>query len=257
MATIPRLPRPGDDWNQNDLHSYDIRLEFQDTQTFFGETSLPTPSIQQDILTASDAKATVNDESYNLLAQIESATNSSPSEPSNAVVDFSVSLFHSMGYITRPRVIKTWSERQFYIGSKMEGVHSDICITDNATGRDVLLCQENRSRTDPHARLIIAAIAAYQEYNLVRRAELRPQLDTMIIPGIIMFSSSPSFFKIPVTSELAECVEDGRFPSTPTIVAGHVPDIPKPETRFNDGMMNLDNRRIFLQSFEAFKQFLV
>jgi len=49
-----------------------------------------------------------------------------------------------------------------------------------------------------------------------------------VIPGIIMAGTSSSFFKIPVTHELTQCVEYGTFPPTPTVVIGHVPVIPRP-----------------------------
>jgi hypothetical protein len=67
----------------------------------------------------------------------------------------------------------------------------------------------------------------------------------------------PSFFKIPVTHELTRCVEYGTFPLTPTVVIGHVPDIPRPNRRFSEGMKPLDNRRAILQCYEAFKKFIV
>ena len=71
-----------------------------------------------------------------------------------------------------------------------------------------------------------------------------------------MVGTAPSFFKIPVTQELVECVEQGQHPLAPTIVTGHVPDIPRPNRRFSEGMKPLDNRRAFLQCYEAFKKFV-
>jgi hypothetical protein len=72
-----------------------------------------------------------------------------------------------------------------------------------------------------------------------------------------MVETSPSFFKIPVTRELTRYVEGGTFPPTPTVVIGHVPDIPRPDRRFSEGMKLLDNRRAILQCYEAFKKFVV
>jgi hypothetical protein len=72
-----------------------------------------------------------------------------------------------------------------------------------------------------------------------------------------MVGTSPSFFKIPVTEELTQCVELGQFPTTPTIVTGHLPDIPRPKLRFSEGMRPLDNRRVILQCYEAFKKVVV
>ena len=72
-----------------------------------------------------------------------------------------------------------------------------------------------------------------------------------------MTGTSPTFFKIPVTVELSRAVELGLYPATPTVVSMHVPDIPRPDRRLNEGMRPLDNRRSILACFEAFKQFVV
>ncbi len=72
-----------------------------------------------------------------------------------------------------------------------------------------------------------------------------------------MVGTAPSFFKIPVTEQLSQCVAQGQYPLSPAIVAGHVPDLPRPNRRFSEGMKPLDNRRVILQCYEAFKQFVV
>jgi hypothetical protein len=72
--------------------------------------------------------------------------------------------------------------------------------------------------------------------------------------GITMRGTSPTFFKIPITSELMEAVRLGQYPPTPTIVATHIPDIRRPARRL--GTRPLDNRRKILACFEAFKQFV-
>jgi hypothetical protein len=71
-----------------------------------------------------------------------------------------------------------------------------------------------------------------------------------------MVGTSPSFFKIPVTRNLVRCVGKGEYNCIPTIVTGHVPDIPRPNRRFIEGMRPLDNRRAILQCYEAFKKFV-
>lgn len=69
-----------------------------------------------------------------------------------------------------------------------------------------------------------------------------------------MPGTSPAFFKIPVTAELIQAVDSelGQYPTTPTVVIMHIPDIPRPARRLREGMRSLDNwRNIF------FKQFVV
>lgn len=74
-----------------------------------------------------------------------------------------------------------------------------------------------------------------------------------------MSGTSPAFFKIPVTTALLQCIELEIFPHTPTGVIGHVPDVLRPNRRFNsnEGMIPLDNRRVILECFEAFKKFVL
>ncbi|KAK0449482.1 hypothetical protein EV421DRAFT_1421044 [Armillaria borealis] len=74
---------------------------------------LPAPSIHPEILTAPTADDAVEDASYHLIAQLKLATG--PSEES-AVIDFVVALSPgSLGYIRRPRAIRTRKEFRFLI----------------------------------------------------------------------------------------------------------------------------------------------
>ncbi|KAK0503679.1 hypothetical protein EDD18DRAFT_1411059 [Armillaria luteobubalina] len=81
-------------------------------------------------------------------------------------------------------------------------------------------------------------------------------LDNKDIPGVIMAGTSSSFFTIPGIRELIRCVEFGGFPYKPTIITEHVPDIPRPDRRFSEGMEPLGKRRAIPQCYEVFKKFL-
>ncbi|KAK0464768.1 uncharacterized protein EV420DRAFT_1062917 [Desarmillaria tabescens] len=258
MANNIRSAKPGNEWTTNDLDAYKIRITFQDAQMFFDETALPAPSVHQEILTAPIADDAVDDSSYNLLAQLELAM--VPSEPEDsAVVDFTVAFFHCLGYIHRPRAIRTRKELRFLICGETKCAKPDICILNRDTNDIILLVQEDKrfGPGDVHAQLIAGTIAAFQFNNARRRAVGLDPLDSKVIPGIIMVGTHPSFFKIPVTQELTRCVESGQFPPAPTIVPGHVPDLPRPNHRFSEGMKPLDNRRAILQCYEAFKKFVL
>ena len=58
--------------------------------------------------------------------------------------------------------------------------------------------------------------------------------------GIMLTGTSPTFFKIPVTLELNEAVQRGNYPANPTVVAMHLPEIPRPANRLTEGMKPLD-----------------
>ena len=64
-----------------------------------------------------------------------------------------------------------------------------------------------------------------------------------MMPGMTLVGSSPTFYKIPVTKELAQAVAQGQFPATPTVVYVHLPAMPRPARRLSEGMKPLDNRR--------------
>ncbi|KAJ7701428.1 hypothetical protein B0H17DRAFT_859632, partial [Mycena rosella] len=74
-----------------------------------------------------------------------------------------------------------------------------------------------------------------------------------VIPGITIKDTSPIFFKIPVTQELVTAVIGGVYPTTETIVHAHLPAIPRPVYRLNEGMKPPDNRCIILFCYEVFK----
>ena len=80
-----------------------------------------------------------------------------------------------------------------------------------------------------------------------------------VIPGITLTGSSPIFYKIPVTTQLAWGVETGTYPSVPTVAHAHVPKLARPVRRLTEGMSPLDNRANLLAcfDFEAFKRFVV
>jgi hypothetical protein len=73
------------------------------------------------------------------------------------------------------------------------------------------------------------------------------------MPGIVLVGTTPMFYKVHVTANLVRNVHYGTYPSEPTIVLAHVPDIPRPRRRYSDGMKPLDSRQAMLRCYEAFK----
>lgn len=65
-----------------------------------------------------------------------------------------------------------------------------------------------------------------------------------------MTGTTPTFYQIPVTADFVYRVRHGLFPAQPTgVLAFHVPVV----SQNRGGMKPLDNRRIILACFEAFK----
>ncbi|KAE9398240.1 hypothetical protein BT96DRAFT_1020243 [Gymnopus androsaceus JB14] len=264
MSDLVRIARSANEWTSNELEAYNIQIAFQNAQTFFNETPLPAPSLHPEILTAQTANDTVDEASWTVLCQLELAMTSWTSAEADIIGGdtalFTVVLLRSLGYIHRPRVFRTRKELRFVTCGENKDANLDVSIIDHSVNAVILLVQEDRrlhAQMNPHHQLIAKAIAAFQDLNARRESAGLDALSSKVIPGITMVGTFPTFFKIPVTQELNRCVIGGIFPSTPTIVTGHVPVIPRPNSRFSEGMKPLDNRRIILECFEAFKKFIV
>jgi hypothetical protein len=176
-----------------------------------------------------------------------------------SAVDFVMCLLHVMGYATRAnrRDLRSRKDIPYLICGEWRHARTDVCVMDT----DEILClvQEDKHHLepgDPHPQLIAEAIAAVQSNNLMRPNLGSNQLDFKDMTGIVMFGSSPTFFKIPVTRQLMQAVQRGQLPPTPTVVAMHRPTFPRPLCCLTEGMQALDNRRVVLACLEAFRQFV-
>ncbi|EPQ56934.1 hypothetical protein GLOTRDRAFT_37590 [Gloeophyllum trabeum ATCC 11539] len=266
MANLARSPKSGSDWTPNDLAAYNIRVEYQDSRAFFGIADLPQPHVDDEVMNAPDAAATQRDEPYTLLRTMDLAM-AAPYGEESAVDDFAVQLFKMLGYTGRAlgRVARTRKDIAFWVCGQERHVKTDVCIMDDSEILDdfphpLLLVQEDKrhlDQSDPEPQLVAEAIAALYHNNRIRVQALGvPALESRVIPGIIMKGTMPTFYRIPVTTELVRAVQMGEYPEQETVVYAHVPSVPRPARRYSEGMKPLDNRRIVLSCYEAFKQFL-
>jgi hypothetical protein len=199
-----------------------------------------------------------NDANYKLLRYMDLAMNPVPDEES-AVVDFAVHLLKLLGYVPRTRLTRTCADIPLLICGQQCYANTDVCIVDSDDF--LLLVQENKRHMneskDPEPQLIAEAIAAFQTNNHRRKRVLgQASIDDKVVPGITLQGTSPIFYKIPVTTELAQSVALGIYPTSPTIVHAHLPAIARPTRRLSDGMRPLDNRAALLACYEAFKRFV-
>ncbi|KAF8335811.1 uncharacterized protein EI90DRAFT_3047201, partial [Cantharellus anzutake] len=164
-----------------------------------------------------------------------------------------------LGYVPRTRIARTRADIPLAICGEQRHAKTGVCIIDSDD--DILLLvqedKRHKDRKNPEPQLIAEAIAAFQTNN-ARRTRILGQdaIDAKVIPGITLVGSSPIFYKIRVTTELAQAVELGRFPATPTVVYAHLPVVSRPARRLSEGMKPLDNRGHILACYEAFKQFV-
>ena len=171
MANLIRLAKSGNEWSSNELEAYNIQIIYQNAQTFFNESILPNPLVHPEIFTAAIADDATDEASYNLLTQLDLAM--LPAEPEeSAVDDFAVALFHALGYIRRPRAIRTRKELRFFTCGESKYAKPDVSIIDRDANDVILLVQEDKhfsGERNAHAQLIAKAIAAFQDLN-ARRA---------------------------------------------------------------------------------------
>ena len=185
------------------------------------------------------------------------AMSPAPAEESS-VTDFTLLLLRALGYTGRGRVLMTRKDIPLVICGEMSHAKTDVCIVDD--NEILLLVQEDKSHlqiSDPEPQLIAQAIAACAANNRIRQQTLaQPPLSSKLMAGITMKGTAPIFYKLNVTTELITSVGGGVYPDIPTIVYAYIPSIPRHNRRWREGMKALDNRRIILSCYEAFKKFV-
>ncbi|KAF9481043.1 hypothetical protein BDN70DRAFT_575000 [Pholiota conissans] len=253
MTTHPA--KSGNDWTAGDLAFYGVKIEYQDVQQFFGEVPLPAPSICQGFLTADTNNDATDRESAVLMYYLKLATDAPEGYKETILPFFVMVLFDSLGYNRGFCGRCSWAALPFLNSGQVRDVSIDAALMKSQPNCRISLVVhqdmlEGKTGEDATARLIAEAVAAFQFTNDTRRMEGLAELNGQVIPGIIMTGTLPTFFKIPITQELARSVESGQPTATPTLINGHVPGVLHPK----DGMMPLDNRRVLLQCFEAFKR---
>ena len=241
----------------NELRAYNITVVYQDAATFFERPDLPQPRIIPDVLTALDPNDTVDDNAYELLRHMDLAMSPAPAEES-AVDDFAILLLRALGYTGRGRVFRSRKDIPLVICGENSHAKTDVCIVDD--NEILLLVQEDKrhmENSDPEPQLIAEAIAAFAANNQIRQSTLaHPPLPSKVMAGITMKGTAPTFYKIHVTTNLVTSVGGGVYPDAPTVVYAHIPSVPRPNRRWSEGMKPLDNRRIILSCYEAFKKFV-
>jgi len=253
-----RSAKSGRNWGRYELTAYNITVSPQDSTTFFEVDLIPEPRVHADMLDKLEAEEANDLDVCRTINAMDLAMNAAPMEET-AVNDFVVRLFDMLGYTTRNLSLRTRKDIELVICGTPMSAKTDVCLLFERS-EIVLVVQEDKrqleERGDPEAQLIAEAIAAFQSNNKELVLAGLPPIKQRLIPGIVMNGTAPVFYKILVTRDLADAVMFGVFPLTPTTVYFHVPVVPRPYGRSNEGMKPLDNRRIVLGCFEAFKKFI-
>lgn len=256
MADRERLPKSGNEWTFEDLQAYNITIKEDDFGTFFGQ---PVPILSpSELLQKENASDMDNLENHRVMTYMYLAMDRVPNEES-AVIPFLEILFSALEYETLAKSVILFQQMPFFGCGESRNATADLCIAD--ASEVLLIAQEDKQHMmgdapEVEPQLIAQAIATFQFNNFKRTRILNEApLTSKVIAGITMLGTSPTFFKIPVTQALASAVELGEYPTEPTVVSMHMPEIPRPSYRVVEGMIPLDNREIIFACFEAFKQF--
>jgi len=252
-----RPSKMGRKWTQDDVIAYNIKLVYQDLETFFGVTDLPSPDVESDALTALDVTAAKDSRTGSMLLRMDCVTD--VTDPVN-VAPRTMTFVNDLFYVVR--YANALQKRFGMIRQTLRSMASqgkppqvDVCIKDGESDVILLVVKVVRDFRgfDPEPRLISDTIAAFHNDNIRRAKYLGTNpLTNKVMPGIVMNATMPTFYKIPVTAELVRAVESGEHPEQETVVHAYRPEVPRPE----EGMRPLDNRFIILSCFEAFRNFL-
>jgi hypothetical protein len=243
----------GRKWTKDDVLAYKIKFVQQDLKTFFGVTDLPPPDVANDALTAMDLSTVTDDWSYFMLYQMDTLTED-PNNIEPSTIDFVRELFNVLRYWSvapkkRSVIIR---QKLRYLASQGSPPQLDICVVDHTKAISLVVKVDGHLRgSDPEARLISGAIAAFHNDNLMRVKRFGTDpLTSMVMRGIVVDGTMPTFYQIPITAELVTAIESGEQPEHETIVGVYRPEVPRPE----EGMKPLDNRSIIFSCYEALKQ---
>ncbi|KAI9571973.1 hypothetical protein HD554DRAFT_2186396 [Boletus coccyginus] len=249
-----RSVKSGSNWIGSHLDAYNIVIESQTKQEFFGTDELPVPTTPfiAGFLTTKDRRDATDSGTRRLLHYLDLAHNPKAGQEA-AVNNFARKLLECLGYDIGNTIIFFQRAIPLVVCGKNHMMQIDLCVMNN--DEILLLVQEDKSIfMDPQAQVISKAIAAFGINVYMRKNHHLPPINSMTFPAIIMDKSIPTFYKITVTEELASAVLLGIYPDTQTQVLKYIPVLPR---QYSLGMTHLDNRQVILACLVAFKQFMI
>ncbi|TFK71456.1 hypothetical protein BDN72DRAFT_764883 [Pluteus cervinus] len=258
MAEIQRIPKSAQRWVANDLLAFNIHIVTEDTATFFGTgANLPEstadPVFLEHVEPPPGPLLRDTDMVYGSLGAL--LDEEDPSEGS--IADFTGDLLSMLQYGVPGRLLRRLRRIPFQMCGKTVRAEPKISFIARDHGADLIVhtvkvCSS--STIDPEPRLIAEAIAAFSNWQDIREAAGQDLLHRKEMAGIIMRGTAPTFYKIPITQDLLQSVGDATYPVQPTIVHKLRTPVQDVDKYFREGLRTLDNRRVIMQCFEAFKQ---
>ncbi|KAK0470594.1 hypothetical protein IW261DRAFT_1573028 [Armillaria novae-zelandiae] len=234
MANIICSAKSGSDWSSNDLISYNITIRRLSSDSFFGYKPHTIPdAIDPAFLTTTvPPDEHLSDGTYRLLQYLDLAMHANSGQES-AIDDFAKELLRLLGFEER-------------------SAQTDLCLIQG-TMTILLVIQEDKTLVS-EAQVIAEAVAAFQYNNTARDHNGLDLRDSMTIPAIMMISTHPIFYKVPITQELSDAVTTGQYPVSKTEVIKCV--VALTSHRLSEGMEVPEFRWEVLYHYEAFRKML-
>lgn len=270
--------KPGSEWNNSDLQYYKINI-YNETnyKNFFGENipnsfykdeieiflsyNLSNVLVQQEIDWTSIKPKSV----MTVIKDMIAVTKTHCFEES-AVDDLAKSIFQLFDYDDKDRAIRTREVLDLEMANSKTQATPDICIETMELSIK-LLVQEDKSYkvgndrhlmgNNPEAQLIAEAVAAFQENIKIYKRLGKSDGDIpkkYIFPGIVMLGTCPTFYLIPITEQLSDCIKYGIEPIDKTIVMKYV--IPNLPINISDTMLSQKHARMISYCYQSFKKYV-
>jgi len=250
MANVIRSAKSGSDWTANELIAYNITISSLLPTEFF---STPDPSldgIDPAILTSpsDDDNPTLSDVAAEYLGYLNLAARATQE---SFIVDCAAETLKLLGCNERRTTVSTRYIIPLTICAANRVAQTDVCLIHNRNLVLLVLVEDkpNTNMTHAEAQVVADAIAAFQFNNRKREDHGLDPLDVMTIPCITMSGTCPTFYLVPVSSDLSDAVITGQYPATETQVLRCV----TVATHIWRGMEDTEYRRLALKRFLAFK----
>lgn len=173
MANILRSSKPGSDWTFNELHAYNIHIQYQNTTEFFGVDLMPAPQVDEELLMKKDVTSMSNFRNRELAIFLQLASNEEKPEEA-PVDDLAVAILRLLNYDGDMRVLCTRKDIPLVICGETTHAKTDVCLVDHEQHNILLLVQEDKRHGEDwvaaQPQLVAEAIGAFAHNNELRQA---------------------------------------------------------------------------------------
>ena len=143
MANFDRSAKPSNEWTDNELLSYNIRVVDVDADVFFKTSKLPPPSASDTILNNVDkpdgplAKDDRQFFQYMKLVEMQGYSES-------RVTDFAAFILHILNFDDGDRIIRQRGGISLQMFGELVDSKIDVCLMDKDDTEFLLLIHENK-----------------------------------------------------------------------------------------------------------------